>query len=158
MSNTTIKNTGLLIADYPAYDVWEAQAEKRWDDPRHVVDVNHSDEFKVAFKSRSHGNLFHGFYFGSVVGYALECKKCPIEAVERTQRNAKDNPYAGHKLHWVSAKSTSLTAWDRPKESYVELKFGDLVRLDGRVFKLVPASNQNVALEPCPHEPEEVAE
>ena len=87
------------------------------------------------------------FYFGSVVSYALENGYCPIAAYERTLDNMVKFPYNDHKTHWCSPDAPMLTSEYRELPEVVgTLNLGDMVKLEGRIFKLEAAANNNINL------------
>ena len=90
----------------------------------------------------------HECSFGSVVGYALYNRACPIKAVERAKAN-------GHDLHWINRSATVLCS-DRGYYERVaarrakmpKLAVGNIVSYEGRRFEIVRAPNSNYDLKP----------
>ena len=80
------------------------------------------------------------FYFDSVVSYALENGYCPIAAYERTLNNMD------HKTHWCSPAQMLTSEYRELPEVVGTLNLGDIVKFEGRIFKLEAAANNNINL------------
>ena len=125
-----------LIQDYYAFAVYEPKR-----DTDGVVAVNHGTEFRL-----KDGGCIRGFKFGTVVGYALDCGADPIAMIQDTADRMVSDPYAGHKMHWVNPLPATISSDAIPKKHYIGLSIGDVVRLEGRAFRLAKAPNRNIAL------------
>lgn len=94
-------------------------------------------------------------YFGSVIGYVLKCN------AENNWSQYHRDPYEahtealerGHQTRWVSLSATCLFgdrhAAERDAAEWagaVTLSIGDLVRFDGRLYKIAPDHNGNFKL------------
>ncbi len=83
---------------------------------------------------------WRAFTPNTVVSYALRYNEDPIAAHERAVAR-------GHQTHWMNQDAVALTDGPHgPQEIVVGLGIGQLVQLEGRLFRLAAASNGNVDL------------
>jgi len=79
---------------------------------------------------------------GSVVSYAQERGDCPALAVETALA-------AGHELWWFNPCPVIIARTPvAPKKIAATVEDGQVVRVEGRFLKIVPARNRNVKLVP----------
>lgn len=123
-----------IVADYPAYTVIDRKPATG------VQTIKAGEILGCGFMSRRYGIMYRQFKAGSVVSYALESGGDPIEAVQDAQKR-------GEKMHWINATSTSITAHQRAKYEVTLVEEGQLVRFEGRTFKIVKAPNENLDLQ-----------
>ena len=125
-----------LVESFPAYDVFEREADRSG-----FVNITVDDILAV-----NSGKGFYRTYSpGSVVSYALEYNECPIQAVADCLAKMKSDPYGGHKLYWINGRGSVLTAHKRAAEQVVKVKIGMKVRFEGKLFTIESAWNQNLA-------------
>ena len=135
------------IADYPAYRIYKPYAGRKF---------KHGDVIALPWQSASHGMQWHFYTLGTVAGYAMSNGECPLEAVARAEAyNAAAPKWDQHQLYWVNANPVTLTAQRQAKREVPGFEFGQTIVLQGHLFTLQPANNQNCALLPVP--PEEVS-
>lgn len=79
------------------------------------------------------------FRIGSVASYAIECGRCPIADFNRTVEQ-------GHKTHFVTQMAVSLSISNVPRGRFILIDSNQLIKFEGRVFKLTPAPNDNYNL------------
>ena len=125
------------IADFPAYRIYKAYAGRKF---------KHGDKIAIPFESRSHGTLYHFFTLGTVAGYAIQNGEDPVEAIERCKQHMIERPYDGHKLYWANANAVVISNMKMEKEEVPGFNFGDEIILQGKVFVLERAPNNNVKL------------
>lgn len=117
-----------LIESFPAYDVFEREADRDGH-------VNITAKDTLGLKSNK------GFYWtyspGSVVSYALDYNEDPIEAIQ-------DAKSRGHQLHWINQNSTVLSSHARAKEKLVAVHIGMLVRFEGLIATIEKDHNNNL--------------
>jgi predicted lysophospholipase L1 biosynthesis ABC-type transport system permease subunit len=91
------------------------------------------------------------YIFGTVEAYAAKYNEDPAEAVAKATK-------LGHELAWASPESAVIVdrktypghyaAMQDERAAALQLKIGDRVELEGRVYILANAPNHNVALKP----------
>lgn len=142
----TIYTKQTQVAEFPAYNVYRREATRHgW------VEITARDLLGLKMAHRS-GDYYKTFQAGSVASYALEKNACPIAAVEDCKRKMAEFPYAGHRLHWINARSTMLTSHDRAAEDLIEVEIGMLVRFEGLVATIEADHNDNLKFVPvAPH-------
>jgi len=127
-----------IIASYPAYDVIEATMNKDG-----VKSLRANTELALRNeRSDGHNHLNH-YMISSVVSSAVGDNQDPIKALERAKAN-------GHKLHFIFALGTCLTAHKQAKKEYIEVTHGDRIYFEGRLFEIQPANNDNLCLKEIP--------
>lgn len=136
--NAVAKPEFELVATFPAYRV--VKRVKRGFHDRGMMRI-HAGEKLGLKRSYAGGDYYQQFTAGSVVSYALENGQCPVHAIDDAR--SKD-----HKLHWLNASSTMLTAEPRPQEQLIEIAVDQVVCFEGSLFKIRPAPNQNLELVP----------
>lgn len=119
--------TTTLVATYNAYDVI-ARATRNG-----AVEIFVEDLLCLDTDHMRH------FQAGSVVRYAQKYDQCPIEAVAREQAR-------GHELYWINALGASITSHKRPRECYIVVSVGMLVKFEGRLFTITKQANNNLGL------------
>lgn len=125
------------IADYPAYRIYKPRAGQKF---------KHGDKIAIPFQSRSHGTLYHFYTLGTVAGYAIQNGEDPEEAIARCKRQMIEDRHAGHKLYWANQNAVCLHNGPVRKEEVPGFEFGDTLILQGKVFRLEPAPNNNCKL------------
>lgn len=123
-----------IVADYPAYTVIDRQPEDR-----HQT-IKAGEKLVCGFQSRRHGILYHQFTASSIVSYALESGRDPIEAVRRASER-------GEKMHWINASGTMITSHKSDKYEVTLVRVGQRVMFEGREFKIVAEPNDNLGFE-----------
>lgn len=119
-----------VIDTCPAFDF-----VKRQPDSYGVINVTANEVF-------TDKNKLGGWYFGSVVSYALSNNENPIERYNRAVAN-------GHAVKWINACPSVLSADYRPeKEKRLVIEAGDVVRFEGELFTIADAPNRNKKLVP----------
>ena len=98
-----------------------------------IIAINYyNDTLKV--------KAWHYYTMGSVVGDAIEYCKCPFEEVERwTKRGAE--------LHYATPHGTSISSGYGAELNAFYQELGDKIKFHGKIFKIVPARNNNIKLE-----------
>jgi hypothetical protein len=128
-----------LVASFPAYDVFAREA-----DHTGYVNITAADTLGLD----SGRGYFRTYSPGSVVSYALQYNECPIKAVEDCRRKMVEQPYNGHKLHWINANATVLTSHARAKETLVQVTIGMRVRFEGLHATIEADHNNNLKFVP----------
>lgn len=108
---------------------------------------------KVSFPFYAHTK----FTVGSIEGYASEYNESTTEALERNAANAKENPYTDYCIAWISPDAGVISAdQSRRDQTAAEyeaarknpLNVGDHVRIEGRIYEIETAANNNIFLRP----------
>lgn len=81
------------------------------------------------------------FTAGSVAEYAIRYKEDPEEAIARAEG-------FGHDLYYVFAEGSIISAHRQAPVERISLALGDLIEMDGHIFKLAEAANSNIKLIP----------
>lgn len=81
----------------------------------------------------------HNFTIGSVAHSAAESGYDVEEHIERARR-------LGHQLYFAAVEGFAITAHRQIPVERADLELGDLVRIDGKVFRIDEAANKNVTL------------
>lgn len=118
-----------LIDDYPAYAI-VADKDREYQDGETIA---------VPFQSRHHGKLYSFYKLGSVATYARKHGEDVDAAIAREKA-------IGGKLYYAFGLGASLTAWQRPKEVVPGFEIGDIIRFEGKRFRIDRAPNNNVEL------------
>ena len=126
MARREIKFEGPVHTIFEGKENWEGYKDK--------------DVIAIAYESRNYGTLHRFYTLGSVVGYALDNCDCPFERFERAKS-------LGHPVHLASQNSTMITSGERPREYSYMQEHGDIIKFHGKMFKIVPQSNDNIGLE-----------
>jgi len=79
------------------------------------------------------------FEVGSAVSSALAYNEDPIASYNESEKN-------GHDLYWFVPLCTTLSSSKTVKETYIEVKYGDMVRLEGFIFEIEIRANKNLGL------------
>jgi len=111
-----------------AYKIFEGKGEYK-----------DKDVIAIAYESRNHGTLHRRYILGSVARYAMDCCRCPFEAIEIAKERGED-------LHYAYPKSSMLTSHDRPQEYAFMQEHGDEIKFHGKTFKIVSTPNNNISL------------
>lgn len=127
------------VAAFAAYVVFEREA-----DSSGYVNITSNDELGLD----SGKGFFRTYSPGSVVSYALQYNECPIAAVERTKEKMKSQPYNGHKLHWINANSTCISADKQAQRQLVRVTLGMRVRFEGLLATIEADHNNNLKFVP----------
>ena len=124
-----------LIATYPAFDVY-----KRKPNQEGLVNITAND---ILVKPDHLGK----YQAGSIVSYALDYNKCPIKAVEECKQKMIDQPYNGHKLHWIMSLGATVSNSPTKKIKVIEVDYGMKVNFEGLVATIEKANNGNLQFE-----------
>jgi hypothetical protein len=107
---------------YPGFDVVEA--------PEDIpVQLVAGENIAIPYESRRHGTLWHLCRINSVVSYAMRYGECPVEALDRARK-------INEKLWWINKLPTTIDGLGRPKVTYTGLKEGQIIRFEGRIFRI----------------------
>lgn len=118
-----------IIRSYPAYDI-----VRREKDRNGFINV-------TAGETMTDSSMLGGWYFGSVVSYALEYNKCPLDAVEQAKSK-------GHDLYWLNAHSAGVSSNPTKLDPRILIEDGDIIRFEGKLFTVAQAPNNNKQLIP----------
>lgn len=120
----------IVLADYPAYTIIETPA---------YLTFKHGMKFAIPFQSQRHGTLWHFFTLGSVFGYAVHNGDDVLKNYERAVER-------GHKLWWANADAVVISNQKEEKKTIFGQNYGDVIKFEGKLFRLDKAPNNNVAL------------
>lgn len=127
-----MRYTKTVVASYPAYDVILPRKATLFDYPEFKAGA----EIAVMF---SGGRNYKMFTIGSVVSYALESTEDPIEAY-------KECIARGDEAYWLNANCVSITSNNEAKKEYFLVEIGEEILFEGIIFRVEPASNNNLSL------------
>ncbi len=116
-----------IMFEGPVHTIFEAKKNWQGYSDRDVIAIDYGPS--------------HRFYtLGSVVGCAIEDCNCPFEQVERAKK-------LGHPTHWANQNCSMITKGERSREYSFMQEHGDIIKFHGKMFKIVPQSNDNIGLE-----------
>lgn len=123
-----------LITEYPAYDIYSRKSY------RGINVLRDGDELALreSVEDKAHNHLYH-YSIGSVFGYAVENNDDPMESYNRAIEN-------NHKIHWIIALYSCLTAHKVAKKIYYEVSIGEKVYFMGKYFEITKENNDNLGL------------
>lgn len=124
MQNETLKESFL------AYDVYTREVNREG-----YTEISVEDRLGLPHTK----GFYNEFYANSIVSYALECGRDPIEAIEKAKKN-------NHDLHWLNPKATAITSHKQDKKKLIEIKIGMRVKFQGLYFVILKADNNNLTL------------
>jgi len=137
MRNTETLRATSDVAAYPALTV-------RRIEPENTGRIDSDGDFVFAIPLID-GDLLvtpehlNRYRVGTVVSYALRNGECPIDAIDRARAN-------GHELAYAYGVGACLSDSHRAAELAYEVRTGDLVRLEGRLYRVKAAPNNNLDL------------
>jgi hypothetical protein len=85
--------------------------------------------------------MIFGWVINSVVNAALEDNDCPIAAYKRAEANK-------HEMYWLSPEVTAISSRKAEQKTYILIKDDDIIRFEGKLFTVKPATNNNKTLVP----------
>ena len=103
--------------------------------------VKHGDHLVIALPRFRGGEQDNEFQVGTVASYALECGDDPIAAIDRERR-------IGGPLHFAFNIGVTISAHHTEPIPTTRVALGDLIRLEGRTFRVTPAANHQISLVP----------
>src|SRR5579872_306709 len=121
-----------VVADYPAYQIIDMEQD--------VLDWPEDTKINmaIAYESRQYGTMYRMYYISGVAAYVRKSNNESPEEYHSDPGAAVTRAKSmGQALYWVSECSTSITAWNRPKETHILGKVWQKIRFDGKLFELV---------------------
>lgn len=85
------------------------------------------------------------YKIGSVASSAIESDNCPMREIERAKG-------FGHELHFVFGLGASISNPPRKPDYGTQIRFGETVYFEGRLFTFAKAANDNIKLIETPLE------
>lgn len=82
------------------------------------------------------------FRAGSVMSYAIKNGECPFESYDHAIKNE-------HDVYYIYGLGVSLTSSKGEKKVLYGYNVGDLVKFQGKLFKLEEAPNNNLRFAPA---------
>ena len=76
-----------------------------------------------------------------MVSYALESGDDPVAAVDRARAN-------GHDLVWINQRAACLTSHREPRQALIVVDNGDLIRIEGKLYRIRLFDRVHIALDP----------
>jgi len=104
-----------------------------------AVEVKHGEKLTVAMPNYRGVMQDHEFQFGTVISYALANGEDPYFWIERERRN-------GGPLHFAFNVGVTIAAHAQELPEKRRARLGGLVKLEGVLFRLKEAPNQNLEL------------
>ena len=130
-----------LVRDWPALKVYSRKARVS-DTHGEYISIDAED---TLWSGHTGGRAGKTYYAASVMSCALRDGDCPIESYERAVR-------LGHQIHWIGQHATVVSREPKATREAVEVCPGQVVRFEGRFFKLAPTWNDNLDLIECESE------
>jgi len=130
-----------LVRDWPALKVYSRKTRTS-DVHGEYIEIDAED---TLWSGHTGGRAGRTYYAGSVISSALRDGDCPIEAYERAVE-------MGHKRHWIGQHATVISSGPQATREAVAVEPGQVIRFEGRFFKLAPTWNDNLNLIPCDNE------
>jgi hypothetical protein len=84
-------------------------------------------------------SLHRDWQFCSVASYALSNKECPFDAGDRARK-------LGHELYFVITSPMIISSTKTKLPSRLLLSEDDIIRFEGKLFKIAPSPNYNIKL------------
>lgn len=123
----------VIIDTCAAYDV----VEPFFNASRGLPVLRAGEELADANKPMRHYQIY------SVISSALKDGDDPLYAYQRALER-------GHKLHFIYALGSSITAWKRDRKQYIGVRIGSRYWFEGHVFEITKESNDNLGLKLIP--------
>jgi hypothetical protein len=147
--NNIYTGNAKLVAAYPRADVYRRDSHKAVIyDEKVIVELteitrNDTLALKLTKPSRFGHDMNHCYRYkaDSVASYAISNNECPIKAIERCQKN-------GQRLQFIIHLCSVLTSHERPRETYIEVEYGMVVRFEGLVATIEADHNDNLKFVP----------
>lgn len=124
-----------IVSIFPAYTVIRASSNDG------ITNINTQDRYVLGRETRSHGLVYSQYSAGTAASYAIKNNECPIESYN-------DAVKRGHSTHWISGLGSSISSHKRESYDVYLLEVGMVVRLEGRLFTIATAPNNNLQLVP----------
>lgn len=130
-----------LVRDWPALKVYSRKTRSS-DTHGEYISIDAED---TLWSGHTGGRAGKTYYASSVMSSALRDGDCPIESYERAVR-------LGHNLHWIGQHATVVSRGPQATREAVAVGPGQVVRFEGRFFRIASAWNDNLDLVPCDNE------
>ena len=125
------------VITFPGYDV---AVPKKFDIFGHqAFRLNHGDELACAWPSRVYGSVYSLYKISSVFGYARDNDECPEAMLKLFEKNNDE------KYH-IFGLGACITSSKSPKKTYISVTEGDIVRFEGKMFRIEKTWNHNLKL------------
>jgi hypothetical protein len=139
-----------LVASYPVMDVLRRATHIAhiYDEKTYLelTEITRNDKLALKltkpsrFSGRDVNHCYH-YQADSVASYAIANNDCPIKAIERAKKN-------GHELQFIIPLCSVITSHQRPRETYIEIEYGMVVRFEGLVATIEKDHNDNLKFVP----------
>lgn len=127
-----------LIREWPALKVFSRKTRSS-DTHGEYISIDAED---TLWSGHTGGRAGKTYYAASVISSSLRDGDCPIEAYERAVK-------LGHKKHWIGQHATVVSRGPKATREAVAVEPGQVVRFEGRFFKIVEAPNDNLDFLSC---------
>ena len=119
-----------VLADYPAYEILEPR-----DMSRGYPEIHDEDQLAIMGK-RGHWQICTA---GSIVGSAVRNAENVMDAIARAMGR-------GEKMYWINLNAVCITDQKQEKKRYAGFFVGDRVIMEGKIFEIQHAPNDNFSL------------
>jgi len=127
MKNLNPKHRNAEITEtFPAYDVVRLQPQSN------ITTLYAEDELQIKGK-------YSHYQINSVVSSSLKDGRDPLECVERAKG-------FGHQLHFIFPLACCISSSQGPREVYIEVEYGMVIKFEGKLFVIEKAANDNLKL------------
>ena len=128
-----------IVYSCPAYDVYESPMHWRYNDLLHL-------KHGMPLACKDFREQYKCFSAGSMMGYCRD----DLAPGENMQDHINESLARGpeHKEHWINANAVCITDHKQARVHYFEVKIGQKVLFEGKVYEIVKESNDNLGLKP----------
>jgi len=127
-----------LIHEWPTLHVY-ARKTRTSETHGEYTEIDHED---ILHSDHAGGRAGHTYHADSIWSYALRHGDCPQRLYERTLE-------FGHQTHWINQELAIISDRHEPIQEAVSVWPGQIVRFQGRFFRIRAAANDNLALDAC---------
>jgi len=103
------------------------------------IEIDHED---ILFSDHAGGRAGRTYHADSIFSYALRHGDCPQRLYERALE-------FGHQAYWVNQEHAIISDRSQPIREAVAVRPGQIVRFQGRFFRIAAAANDNLTLDSC---------
>ena len=127
-----------LIHEWPTLHVYDRKTRTS-DVHGEYTEIDHED---ILHSDHTGGRAGRTYHADSIWSYALRHGDCPQRLYERALE-------FGHSTYWINQNGTIISDRHEPVREAVSIWPGQIVRFQGRFFKIETAANENLSLKEC---------
>ena len=127
-----------LIHDWPVLHVYSRKTRNS-ETHGEYIEIDHED---ILHSDHTGGRAGRTYHADSVFSYALRHGDCPARLYERALEFK-------HHIYWINQDGAIISDRHEPVREAVSIWPGQIVRFQGRFFRIEAADNDNLSLEAC---------